>query len=70
MYTQHRRLRRHFIGRAFVRASSTLAVNPRLSLCDPCGVRVPELGPDMFVTLSHPHCPVTFATPHGAVKPN
>ena len=22
--------------------------------CDPCGVA--ELGPDMFVTLSHPHC--------------
>jgi len=62
-------VRRHFIGRAasIVHAYSTLAANPRLLLCDPCGVA--ELGPDMFVTLSHPHCPVTFVTPHGGVKP-
>jgi len=58
---------RHFIGRAFVHASCTLAANPRISLCDPCGV--PELRPDIFVPLSHPHCPVTFVTPHRGVKP-
>jgi len=57
---------RHFIGRAFVHAPCTLAAKTRLSLCDPCGVT--ELGPDMFVTLSHPHCPATFVTPHGGVK--
>ena len=52
---------------AFVHASSTLAANPRLLLCYPCGVA--ELRPDMFVTLSHPHFQVTFVTPHGGVKP-